>query len=152
MTRAAVEWSVAWKDKLADAVREEAPVGGTRQLAMFGSVDASTTLRASLRGRSRGRLDLVIIEVVSRVSYALIIRDGRGTIVPKKAKVLHWVAEDGSDVFAMSSGPVAPNPYPRRAWAKIGDEVRGDLAKRVARAAMTDLLQTAKKGGLSVLR
>jgi hypothetical protein len=146
-----VAWAVANKDKIANAVREEAPQGGTRQLTLFSSVsgqDATTTLKASIRGRSSGRLGSVSIEVLAGVSYAVIIRDGHGIIVPKKAKVLHWVDENGNDVFAMQTGPVAANPYPARGWKKVSEEVKHDLAKRTANAAVQELLETAKGGGM----
>jgi len=145
---ALAEWSVKMLPVLVEAVRKEAPSGGTRQLAMFSGQDAMTTLAASIRGRARGTAGTARMEVLAGVSYAIIIRDGRGTVVPKKAKVLHWVNEAGEDVYAMSSGPVAANPYPARGYAKVRDQIRADLRDRMAQAAVQELLQTAKSGGM----
>jgi len=146
--RATVEWAVANKDKVLKAVQDEAPVGKTRQLEMFGSPDGSKTLKSSLKAKATGRLGSTTITITAGVSYALIIRDGHGIIVPKKAKVLHWVDENGQDVFAMQVGPTQPNPYPQRGWDKVREEVREDLTQRMTKAALSELLSTAKLGGL----
>ena len=146
--KAMVEWAVTNQAVVVEAVRHEAPEGPKRQLEMFSTKDASTTLKASIRGRVRGRTDNVRIEVLAGVSYALIIRDGRATVVPKNAKVLHWVDEEGRDVFAMKSKAVPPNPYGHRGWERVRKEVRADLARRVGEAALKDLLKTAQAGGM----
>jgi HK97 gp10 family phage protein len=48
------------------------------------------------------------------IPYAAQVEFG-GTIVPKNAKMLHWVDESGNDVFAKSVTQVA-RPYLRPAW------------------------------------
>jgi hypothetical protein len=148
IARAIVEWGVFNLPRLVTAVKDEAPQGGTRQLAMFSGRDAATTLKGSIRGRTRGTATKLRMEILSGVSYAIIVRDGHGIITPKKAKVLHWVDADGNDVFRMSVGPVAANPFPKRGYAKVGPEIKADLRRRVAAAALNELIQTAKKGGM----
>jgi hypothetical protein len=150
ITKASIEWAVAWKDRVADAVRSEAPVGGTRQLSMFSGKDDSTTLQASIRGRASGRVGGAMLEVLAGVSYALIIRDGRGIVVPVNAQVLHWVDEEGQDVFSMTSKAVEPNPYGERGWEKVKAEAMADLGRRLAKAATAELLATARAGGMKV--
>jgi hypothetical protein len=145
--RATIEWAVANKDKVLKAVIDAAPEGKTRQLEMFGSADSGRTLKGSMKAKATGRLGSTSITITAGVSYALIIRDGHGIIVPKKAKVLHWVDETGQDVFTMRVGPTQPNPYPQRGWDKVREEVRGDLTRRMTEAALSELLSTAKLGG-----
>lgn len=71
------------------------------------------------------------------VVYAKQVEFG-GTIVPKNAKMLHWVGEDGQDHFARSVTQPA-RPYLRPAFDEEGDnaavEVREALLVLVAKAA-----------------
>jgi hypothetical protein len=147
---AMVEWGVAWKDVIADAVRGEAPVGGAKQLDLLGGSGDSQTLKTSLRGRATGRAGQVTIEILAGVSYALIVRDGRGVVVPVNAQVLHWVDDAGEDVFRMTAAAIDPNPYPTRGYEKVRAAVEADLGQRLAKAALSELLATAKAGGMKI--
>lgn len=48
----------------------------------------------------------------SRKIQGYIVEHGRGLVLPKKGKVLHWIDKHtGEDVFATKSGPVDPDPW-----------------------------------------
>lgn len=51
------------------------------------------------------------IVVGSLLAYASIIEDGRPEVRPVHAKVLHWVDENGNDVFSTKSKAVPASPF-----------------------------------------
>lgn len=57
------------------------------------------------------------VEVKAHAAYAYIVHEGRGVVVPVRAKALRWVGPQGV-VFSMRSGPVAPNRFMDRGLAK----------------------------------
>jgi hypothetical protein len=90
--------------------------------------------------------------------YWQTVNDGRGPIVPREARVLHWVSKEGEDVFAMRAGPVAPRHMIQRAlpvirqgaqamaqaWqagGEIGRETLCEFANQVAEGIAIPALQ-----------
>ncbi len=53
------------------------------------------------------------------------------TILPKRAKVLHWVDKDGNDVFAMRS-VIPARPYLRPAFDEHKDDIVNAIGKVVS--------------------
>ena len=68
--------------------------------------------------------------------YAAIQEFG-GVVVPKKARLLHWVDEAGNDVFARKV-TIPPHPYLRPAWDEKEDamiqEVKDSLIDTIKAA------------------
>jgi len=47
----------------------------------------------------------------AQIDYARWVIEGRGPVLPKEKKVLHWIDPDtGKDVFAKSAGPAPAHP------------------------------------------
>lgn len=145
---AMAEWAAKHKQLVADAVRSEAPVGKTRQLDLFGGTGESQTLASSIHGRAIGRVGMAAIHILSPLNYSVIIKEGRAEVRPVKAQALHWIGDDGEDVFRMVSGAVAPNPYPQRAWERVGKQVKRDLEKRMSEEGVRQIRKSIKLGGL----
>lgn len=52
------------------------------------------------------------VVVGSTEEYALYLEYGRGEVLPKNAKMLHWIDPNtGKDVYAKRSGPVEPTAF-----------------------------------------
>lgn len=54
------------------------------------------------------------------VEYAYWVHEGRGPVYPIRARVLHWVAPDGTEVFAPKAGPATGQPFLQRAMDAAG--------------------------------
>lgn len=52
------------------------------------------------------------------VFYGYIVREGRGPVVAKNAKALHFFI-GGQEFFRKSVGPAAPNPYHKRTLEQL---------------------------------
>lgn len=50
------------------------------------------------------------VEVKAHAAYAYIVHEGRGAVVPVRARALRWTGPTGV-VFSMYSGSVAPNRF-----------------------------------------
>jgi len=57
------------------------------------------------------------------VYYGYIVREGRGPIVAKEAKALHFFI-GGQEFFRKSVGPAAPNPYHRRVMSRLMPQIQ----------------------------
>lgn len=66
----------------------------------------------------------------TNLEYAAAQEHG-ATIVPKHAKMLHWVGESGEDIFAKSV-TIPPHPYMRPAAAETVPLVARDTARAMA--------------------
>ena len=98
------------------------------------------TLRRSIHTEVlEKRDDYAEVAVGTDVVYAAIQEFG-GVIVPKKAKMLHWVGEGGIDIFAHSV-TIKPHPYLRPAW----DENESKMIQEV-KNSLTQLIETAAAG------
>jgi hypothetical protein len=77
------------------------------------------------------------VEVKAHAAYAYIVHEGRGAVVPVRAKALRWTGPTGV-VFSMYSGPVAANRFMDRGLkqSEAGIQRAFDMA---ADAAMREL-------------
>lgn len=66
----------------------------------------------------------------SNLEYAAAQENG-ATIVPKTARMLHWVTDSGEDVFAKSV-TIPPHPYLRPAAAETFPAVASTIARSLA--------------------
>ena len=72
-------------------------------------------------------------EVGTNLEYARIQELG-GTVRPVHARLLHWVGDDGDDVFARSV-TIPARPYLRPAFDEDGDRAVAEMG-RVLRAVV----------------
>lgn len=91
----------------------------------------------------RGQVGSVGIAKGGITDYAPFVHFGTGLfgprhrlIVPKKAKVLHWV-QNGQDVFARSSKGQRPNPYFQKALDKSRFAVDREVIKGLQKITRT---------------
>lgn len=57
------------------------------------------------------------------VFYGYIVREGRGPVVAKTAKALHFFI-GGQEFFRKSVGPAEPNPYHRRVISRLMPQIQ----------------------------
>ena len=57
------------------------------------------------------------------VYYGYIVREGRGPVVAKAAKALHFFI-NGQEFFRKSVGPADPNPYHRRVISSLMPQIQ----------------------------
>lgn len=98
-------------DTVRKAVHDEAPEGCTGKL------------RAGIYDELLYRTSGFESTVYSDAFYVKWIIGGRGPVRPVRARVLHWKACSGEDVFAMYAKAVPPNRFHERAWNKVAPEV-----------------------------
>jgi len=70
-------------------------------------------------------------EVGTNLEYARIQELG-GTVRPVHARLLHWVGDDGDDVFARSV-TIPARPYLRPAFDEDGDRAVAEMVERRGR-------------------
>jgi len=63
-------------------------------------------------------------QVVSTAEHHVYVHRGRGEVRPVSARALHFFV-GGREVFAMRSGPVAPNPF----WTETFEAQKGRIAQ-----------------------
>jgi len=97
-------------------------------------------LAASTVGEILGALDDQELEIRQAarspegVFYGYIVRDGRGPVVAKNKKALHFFI-GGQEFFRHSVGPAAPNPYHRETLeqnAPAIQEIVNRMGQRIA--------------------
>ena len=64
------------------------------------------------------------LEVLSQQFYTHWVIDGRGPVLPVRARALHWKTCSGEDVFAMYSRATEPNPFHERGWQRSVPQVQ----------------------------
>lgn len=70
------------------------------------------------------------ISIGSKEEYALYLEYGRGPVEPVKAKVLHFTAKDGTEVFTKRVGPTQPTGvFERSILASVPKSVE-EIAKK----------------------
>ncbi len=69
---------------------------------------------------------------VSPVRYAHLVEKGRRGVVPVNRKMLSWLADDGTIVWARSARPVAPRPFLNPALERNKDRVTAAMAEEMA--------------------
>lgn len=116
------------------ATRDEMRELGRRVVAALWDEAPEQTgrLKKGLRARttvdSGSRMEL---RITSEAFYTPWVIHGRGPVVARRAKALRFVI-DGKVIFRKRVGPSRPNPFHRRALAKLGDEP-GKTAGRISR-------------------
>ncbi len=66
-------------------------------------------------------------KVGTNVPYARAVHDGRGEVRPIRAKVLRWVAPDGTVVFARRSGPTRGKPFLLEPFTRLIPQIRREF-------------------------
>jgi hypothetical protein len=67
------------------------------------------------------------------VVYGYIVREGRGPVVAKNVKALHFFIGD-AEFFRKSVGAAAPNPYHRRVLTRLMPQIKGvvnDMGEKI---------------------
>ncbi len=77
------------------------------------------------------------VEVKAHAAYAYIVHEGRGAVVPVRARALRWTGPTGV-VFSMYSGPVAANRFMDRGLTQSETGIQTAF-DRAADAAMREL-------------
>lgn len=79
------------------------------------------------------------VTVGTTVGQGAIIEYGRAEVRPVAAKVLHWVDDQGRDVFSKKSKAVAPQPFMAPAVLANTRRFKDLLAKRVEQMTRTSI-------------
>lgn len=101
-----------------------------RQAAKDGASFAKKTLKAKIKHRDKNLANAInprresnnswIINATGEPSkYEKWVHNGRGAVKAKKGKVLHWVADDGTDVYVKYSSPFGGYKYYNLASVKV---------------------------------
>jgi hypothetical protein len=112
------------------------------------------TINISLfTGQAEAALDALVADgmIIARIFndarsedgtyYFRFVDKGRGPVRPINAKALHWIGEDGKDVFAMYAKGVPPRHIVDRAIAVIQQEkFQVDATGKSPRKAMQELV------------
>lgn len=91
------------------------------------------TLRRSITTRARGSAGGAEAIVGTNVPYARWVEEGRGPVVPVRAKVLRFTV-GGKVVFTRRAGPAAGRWYMRRAFQASQGHIRSILRQAAERA------------------
>ncbi len=96
---------------------------------------ASTTVGEILGGLDDQELEIrQAARSPEGVFYGYIVREGRGPVVAKNGKALHFFI-GGQEFFRKSVGPAEPNPYHRRTLEEKGPEIQDIVNKMGQRIA-----------------
>lgn len=126
-------------EKMQKAARDQALLDALEAGARVIQGNAQANVEANFSGKATGALSNSIIvetsgggtkaeaQVGPTAIYGRIHELG-GVIMPVTAKALHWVDDDGNDVFA-GSVTIPARPYLRPAVDGHEDEIKGEVAK-----------------------
>lgn len=81
-------------------------------------------LRASYKTRTRFRRLFKKVTIYNKVEYGLPVHEGRGEIVPRRAKALRFRSRTGTVVFAKRVKPVDGRPFMRTATVAVARKHR----------------------------
>ncbi len=107
------------------------------QASIFGGAQGVLRRGITQRGALGNFFDKTAMGFVTGVSYGIIphakwVLEGRGPVRAKRGKALHWVDENGREIFVKSVGPAPAHPVYFLTPAELG-EVERALAAIIAR-------------------
>lgn len=141
-----VGFSVEWPEKEFQKLVDKTKRVVERSLKLVAAAGLANVVKETPRDTGTARrgwhvvtVSRFILKLVNRTKYLGFHVTGTGIfgpkgrpIVPRKARVLHFIAKDGTEVFARSVKGIPPNPFVDDAIAATALQVPG-IVTRVLR-------------------
>ena len=104
-------------DELAEQLAEKGKSLQQLAIGMNGTI-ASSDLLNSIEVEDDGERSYLVGTTINHF-YPLVIENGRGAVVPVRAKMLHFFTQSGNEVFTKYSKPFPGKPYVEPAYQQL---------------------------------